>query len=128
MSNPNITLIGRVANDIDHKILPSGTAVSRFRLITNDRKKNAFGEWEDHDTSGWNITAWDRLAENIVSEFSRGEQVIVNGVIKEISWIDASGNKKYSFEVKAQHIGKDLLLAKPKVSLSSSDINNIDWS
>jgi len=115
MSNPNITLIGRVANDVEFKTLPSGTSVARFRLITNDRRKNAFGEWEDHDTSGWNITAWDRLAENIAGEFNRGEQVIVNGVIKETSWIDTnSGERKYSFEVKVQHIGKDLLL-KSKV-------------
>lgn len=124
MSNPNITLIGRVANDIEHKVLPSGTSISRFRLITNDRKKNSFGEWEDHDTSGWNITAWDRLAENILGQFSRGEQVIVNGVMKEISWVDSSGNKKYSFEVKAHHIGKDLLLAsKTHNKISSS----IEW-
>lgn len=128
MSNPNITLIGRVANDVEFKTLPSGTSVARFRLITNDRRKNAFGEWEDHDTSGWNITAWDRLAENIAGEFNRGEQIIVNGVIKETSWVDGVGNKKYSFEVKAQHIGRDLLFSKPNVSLSTSDINNIDWS
>lgn len=128
MSNPNITLIGRVANDVEFKTLPSRTPVARFRLITNDRRKNAFGEWEDHDTSGWNITAWDRLAENIVGEFNRGEQVIVNGVIKEVSWVDSAGNKKYSFEVKAQHIGKDLLLNKPKVSIATNDISSIDWS
>jgi len=126
MSNPNITLIGRVANDVEFKTLPSGTSVARFRLITNDRRKNAFGEWEDHDTSGWNITAWDRLAENISGEFNRGEQVIVNGVIKETSWIDtSSGERKYSFEVKAQHIGKDLLL---KSKVSSSVASNIDWN
>lgn len=126
MSNPNITLIGRVANDVEFKTLPSGTSVARFRLITNDRRKNAFGEWEDHDTSGWNITAWDRLAENISGEFNRGEQIIVNGVIKETSWIDASsGERKYSFEVKAQHIGKDLLLSSKSYAKAGTDI---DWN
>lgn len=126
MSNPNITLIGRVANDVEFKTLPSGTSVARFRLITNDRRKNAFGEWEDHDTSGWNIIAWDRLAENIVGEFNRGEQVIVNGTIKETSWMDStSGERKYSFEVKAQHIGKDLLLPSKSYSKAGT---NVDWN
>lgn len=126
MSNPNITLIGRVANDVEFKTLPSGTSVARFRLITNDRRKNAFGEWEDHDTSGWNIIAWDRLAENIAGEFNRGEQVIVNGIIKETSWMDStSGERKYSFEVKAQHIGKDLLLLSKSYSKTGT---NVDWN
>lgn len=126
MSNPNITLIGRVASEPESKILPSGSSMSRFRMITNDRKKNAFGEWEDSDTSGWTVLCWDRLAENIMDQLSKGEQIIVNGTIKEVSWVDQAGNKRYSFEVKAQHIGKDLLLSKPLVN-SNNDIS-IDWS
>jgi single-strand DNA-binding protein len=126
MSNPSITVIGRIANEPEFKVLPSGTPVARFRVITNDRRKNAFGEWEDHDTSGWSIIAWDRLAENISGELSKGEQVIINGVIKEISWIDTStGDRRYSFEVKAQHIGKDLLL---KSRVGSSVSSSIDWN
>lgn len=124
MSNPIITLVGRVATDPEFKTLPSGTSVARFRVISNDRRKNAFGEWEDHDTSGWNVVAWDRLAENISGVLNRGEQIIVNGVIKEISWLDNStGDRRYSFEVKAQHIGKDLLLSSKSYAGSS---NNID--
>lgn len=122
MSNPNITLIGRIATEPEFKTLPSGTSAARFRIITNDRRKNAFGEWEDHDTSGWNVIAWDRLAENIVGQLFKGEQIIVNGIIKETSWIDPEGNKRYSFEVKAQHIGKDLLLSKPLANSYSADI------
>lgn len=122
MSNPNITLIGRIATEPEFKTLPSGTSAARFRVITNDRRKNTFGEWEDHDTSGWNIIAWDRLAENIIGQLSKGEQIIVNGIIKETSWVDSDGNKRYSFEVKAQHIGKDLLLSKPLINSYSADI------
>lgn len=126
MSNPNITLIGRVANEVEFKTLPSGTAVARFRLITNDRRKNAFGEWEDHDTSGWNVVAWDRLAENISGVLSRGEQIIVHGVIKEISWVDNStGDRRYSFEIKAQHIGKDLLLSSKSYANTAT---SVDWN
>jgi hypothetical protein len=35
----------------------------------------------------------------------------------------SAGNKRYSFEVKAQNIGKDLLMSKPLVNSSSSDIS-----
>jgi single-strand DNA-binding protein len=126
MSNPNITIVGRIASEPESKTLPSGGTVSRFRVITNDRRKNSFGEWEDRDTSGWTVVCWDRLAENVLGQLSKGEQVIVNGVIKEISWQDSTGNKKYSFEVKAQHIGKDLLMSKPLVNANSADIS-AEW-
>jgi len=125
MSNPNITLIGRIATEPEFKTLPSGTSVARFRVISNDRRKNSFGEWEDADTSGWNVIAWDRLADNIIGELFKGEQVIVNGVIKETSWVDASGSKRYSYEIKAQHIGKDLLLNSKSYANSGT---SIDWN
>jgi single-strand DNA-binding protein len=125
LSNPSITLIGRLATEPDFRVLSSGTAITRFRVISNDRRKNSAGEWEDHDTSGWNVVAWDRLAENILGKISRGEQVIVHGVIKEISWQDSStGQTRYSFEIKAQHIGKDLLLDSS--SKRNNSLTNID--
>lgn len=126
MSNPNITIIGRIASEPENRIMSSGTSMSRFRVITNDRRKNSYGDWEDSDTSGWTVVCWDRLADNIIGQLSKGEQVIINGTIKEVSWTDAAGNKRYSFEVKAQHIGKDMLLSKPLVN-SQSNIS-IDWS
>lgn len=126
MSNPNITLIGRIATEPEFKTLPSGSTVARFRVISNDRRKNSFGEWEDHDTSGWNVIAWDRLAENISGQLNRGEQVIIYGTIKEISWMDSStGSRKYSFEIKAQHIGKDLLLASKSYANTAT---SVDWN
>lgn len=126
MSNPTITLVGRIATEPEFKTLPSGTSMARFRVISNDRRKNAFGEWEDHDTSGWNVVAWDRLAENISNVLTRGEQVIIQGTIKEISWLDNStGDRRYSFEIKAQHIGKDLLLSSKSYANTT---NSIDWN
>lgn len=126
MSNPTITLVGRIATEPEFKTLPSGTSMARFRVISNDRRKNAFGEWEDHDTSGWNVVAWDRLAENVSGVLSRGEQIIVHGVIKEISWVDNStGDRRYSFEIKAQHIGKDLLLASKSYAGTAT---SVDWN
>lgn len=126
MSNPNITIIGRIASEPENKIMPSGSSMSRFRVITNDRRKNSYGEWEDADTSGWTVVAWDRLAENIIGQLSKGDQVIINGTIKEVSWVDASsGSRRYSFEVKAQHIGKDLLLSSRSYAKTAT---SIDWN
>lgn len=128
MSNPIITLVGRIATEPDFKVLSSGTSMARFRVISNDRKKNQFGEWEDHDTSGWNVVAWDRLADNIDGSLHRGEQVIIQGIIKEISWTDSStGSTRYSFEIKAQHIGKDLLMSKPVSNKMLVDSETKHW-
>jgi single-strand DNA-binding protein len=127
VSNPNIILSGRIGTDIESRKMPDGTMKAKFRIITSDRRKNERGEWEDKDTSGWTVVAWDNLANKVVAHLSKGDPVIIQGTIKEVSWTDQEGNKKKSTETRASDIAINLYALKKEVDSVSERDDEIQW-
>ena len=125
MSNPNIVISGRIGTDIESRKMPDGTQKAKFRLITSDRKKNSLGEWEDANTSGWTVVAWDRLAERAIQHLSKGDPITVQGQIKEVSWMDQEGNKKRSTETRASEISINLHALKSEEVSEKDDV--LQW-
>jgi single-strand DNA-binding protein len=125
MSNPNIVISGRIGTDIESRKMPDGTNKAKFRVITSDRKKNSLGEWEDANTSGWTVVAWDKLAERAIKHLSKGDPVTVQGQIKEVSWMDQEGNKKRSTETRASEISINLYALKSEEVQEKDDI--LQW-
>jgi single-strand DNA-binding protein len=103
MSNPEITIIGRLAADPEFKEFGNGT-IAKFRVITSDRRKNEDGNWVDINTSGWNIVAWNTLAESCRNVLAKGYEVVVIGSIKEDSWTDKEGATRKTVEVTASSV------------------------
>ena len=103
MSNPEITIIGRLAADPEFKEFGNGT-IAKFRVITSDRRKNEDGNWVDINTSGWNIVAWNNLAESCRNVIAKGQEVVVIGSIKEDSWTDKEGTTRKTVEVNASSV------------------------
>ena len=110
-SNPTIYVNGRVGTNIEIRDVGS-SKVARFRVVTNDRRKNDQGIWEDVNTSGWNIAAWDKLASKVAAHLEKGDPVMIYGRIFEDTWVDGEGNKRFSTEIRAEDIGLNILLAK----------------
>jgi len=101
-----VILIGNLGKDPEVKYTPSGTAIARFSLATNERFKDKSGEWQDR-TEWHNIVAWQRLAEIVGEYVKKGSKVYIEGRLQTSSWDDKeSGQKKYRTEV----IVNDLVL------------------
>src|SRR5215471_15613995 len=62
-----VILVGNLGKDPEVKYTPSGMAVARFTLATNDRFKDKEGNWQDK-TEWHNLVAFQRTAE-IVGEY-----------------------------------------------------------
>ena len=62
-----VILIGNLGKDPEVKYTPSGMAVARFTLATNERYKDKEGNWQDK-TEWHNLVAFQRTAE-IVGEY-----------------------------------------------------------
>ena len=103
MSNPNITIIGRIGVDPEYKNF-GGNNIVKFRVITSDRRKTDDGKWEDVNTSGWNIVGWNKLAESSQNILEKGQEVIIVGSMKEDSWTDKDGNPRKTAEITASNI------------------------
>ena len=101
-----VILIGNLGKDPEIKYTPSGTAVAKFSLATNERYKDKSGEWQDR-TEWHNIVAWQRLAEIVGEYVKKGSKLYIEGRLQTSSWDDKeSGQKKYRTEV----IANDLVL------------------
>jgi single-strand DNA-binding protein len=122
MSNPNLTIIGRIGTDPEFKTY-NGTPVVKFRVITSDRRKNEQGQWEDVNTSGWNVSAWNNVADSAKGTLKKGQEVIIMGNMKEDTWKDNEGNPRRSVEIKANSIGITTYSVKKELGGSTKS----DW-
>ena len=86
------------------KFIPSGTALAKFSLATNERFKDKSGEWQDR-TEWHNVVAWQKLAEIVGEYLQKGSKVYVEGKLQTSSWEDRqSGQTKYRTEVVAREL------------------------
>ena len=101
MSSINkVILIGRLGKDPEIKYMPSGDAVAKFSLATDEVFKDRSGE-QQRRTEWHNIVAWKRLAEICGEYLTKGKQVYIEGSIRSRQWEDQNGNKRTSYEIVA---------------------------
>src|SRR6201987_5138533 len=90
-----VILLGNLGKDPELKYTPSGTAVAKFSLATNDRFKDKEGHWQDR-TEWHNITAGARTAEIAGEYLKKGSKVYIEDSLRAPSWDDKqTGQKKY---------------------------------
>ena len=101
-----VILVGNVGKDPGVKYTPSGTALAKFSVATNERFKDKSGEWQDR-TEWHNVLAWERLAEIVGEHVRKGAKIYIEGRLQTSSWEDRqSGEKKYRTEI----VARDLVL------------------
>lgn len=107
-----MTITGLVATTPRHIITAEGLAVTSFRLASNlrrfDRKRD---EWVDAGTNWYTVSAYRRLALNIVGSVQKGDRVLVTGRLRIREWSD--GDKKgLNIDLDADALGHDLSWGK----------------
>ncbi len=108
MSVNKAILIGHVGNDPEIRHLEGGTPVANFRLATSETYTNRNGE-KVTQTEWHNIVIWRGLAEVVEKYVKKGAQLFIEGRIRNRSWDDKDGNKRYITEIVAdtmQLLGK----------------------
>lgn len=79
-----LVIVGRITKDCEFGYMNSGSAKADFSIAVNDIKKNG-NEWYD-DTSYFNITVWGKSAENLKDYLKKGQQVAIEGKLKQDRW------------------------------------------
>jgi single-strand DNA-binding protein len=94
-----VILVGNLGKDPEVKYTPSGTAVARLTLATNERFKDKSGEWQDR-TEWHNLVLWQRQAEIAGEYLKKGSKIYVEGRLQTRSWEDQqTKQKRYMTEV-----------------------------
>ncbi|MCB5259554.1 MAG: single-stranded DNA-binding protein [Candidatus Cloacimonetes bacterium] len=102
---------GRIANDLELKFTPKGTAVMRFTLAVDRNYKDESDQWQTV-TSWIDCVAWSKTAEYLDKNAHKGSAVIVEGRVDTRNWTDQNNQNRKSTEVTADSI--HLLEWKPR--------------
>ena len=110
MALNKVMLIGNVGKDPEVRYLesgpqnPSGNAkVASFPLATSERFRDRNGEVREN-TEWHNIVAWRNSADVVEKYVKKGTQLYIEGKLRTRSWVDQTGNKRYTTEVVADSL------------------------
>ena len=98
-----VILVGNLGKDPEVRYLEGGTAVANFSLATTESYKDKQGN-RIEQTEWHNIVVWRGLAEVAEKYLKKGSQVYVEGKLRNRSYDDKDGVKRYSTEIVADNM------------------------
>jgi single-strand DNA-binding protein len=109
-----VNLIGRLGVQPEIVNMESGRKLARFTLATNENYKNKNGEWQSI-TQWHTINAWGKLAELVQKLLTKGQEIVVEGKLVNLSYENKNGEKRVSTVVEAS----EFLVLTPKTEKQS---------
>jgi len=79
-----VVLVGRLTRDSELKYTASGSALCNFSIAVNRRVKKG-EQWLD-EASFFDLTLWDKQAENLNKYLVKGTQVAIQGELRQDRW------------------------------------------
>jgi len=92
-----VILHGRLGADPELRFTQSGLAILRMSVATDDDVKRG-DKWEK-ETTWHRVVMFGKRAEGVSKHLSKGDAVLVNGRIKNGSYEDKEGIKRYTSDV-----------------------------
>lgn len=98
-----VILVGNLGKDPEIKYFENGVPKVSFSLATSESYTTKSGE--KVDSVEWhNIVLWRGLAEVAEKYLKKGDGIYIEGKIRNRSWDDADGNKKYITEIEVANM------------------------
>lgn len=98
-----VILIGNIGRDAELKYTPGGAAIATFSMATTEKWKDKSGQQQEK-TEWHRVSMWGKMAESLAEYITKGKQIYVEGKIQSRQWDDKEGNKKVSFEIRAENV------------------------
>lgn len=95
------TIMGRLTRDVELRHTNTGTAVASFSLAVERDRKNDNGE---RDSDFIDCVAWDKTAEFVERNISKGQRIVVSGRLQIRRWKDSEGNNRRKAEIVANSV------------------------
>jgi len=94
-----VQLIGRLGKDPEIRTFEGNNKIANFTLATNERYRDKNGNMVD--LTDWHnlVVKFTKQAEIAEKYLIKGMMIYVEGKLKNRSWDDKDGNKKYITEV-----------------------------
>lgn len=108
---PKVSGVMRIAQEIELRYLPSGSAIAKITLVSSSKYKTQSGE-EKEDTCFIEGTALGRSAEVLNQYCNKGSKIYISGDLKQDTWQDQSGQKRSKHTLKIESF--EFLDSKPQ--------------
>ena len=94
----SVMLIGRPGAEPEMRNLNNNGRVARFRIAVTESHRNANNEWVN-DTQWFSIVAWGNVANRVEKVVKKGQQVAIEGKLRNNEWTDDKGQRHYATEI-----------------------------
>tara|TARA_B110000495_G_scaffold163308_1_gene148498 strand:- start:39 stop:500 length:462 start_codon:yes stop_codon:yes gene_type:complete len=98
-----VMLIGNLGSDPEMREMGDGTKMAKFSIATTETYKNKQGE-KVSNTDWHNIVLWRGIAQVAEKYLKKGDSVLIEGKIKNRSWEDENGVKKYATDIQGDNM------------------------
>lgn len=114
-SHPLVTEVGVVCReDPILKFIPSGKAVCEFSIRVPGSK--ARGDRPATEARFVDVVCWEELGENVAESVTKGDRVIVRGLLKTDNYTGSDGKEKSRTKLTAWNVGPDLSFATAQIT------------
>ena len=94
MSNPNITINGRLSKDPEGRVA-NGKSVAEITVPQQRSKRTDDGRWENVGGTSWiTATFWEGDADAVMAYLSKGSEVIVTGQLATQEYQTREGEQR----------------------------------
>jgi single-strand DNA-binding protein len=107
MPDTNVTVVGNCTRVPELRFSNAGKPITNLSVAVTSRRKNASGNWENGDSSFFDVVCFDRLAENVSESVQKGQRISVTGSLKQSSW-EKDGQKRSKVEIVADDVALSL--------------------
>lgn len=104
---------GNVGSDPELRYTGSGLAVASFSI--------AVYEGKDKPPSWYDVTCWDKLAENVTESITQGARITVVGRLTQDKWETDAGEKRSKVKIIADDVSASLKWATVSISRTERD-------
>lgn len=98
----SVFVIGRLVRDAEIRYTQGGTAIAKFTLAQNHRRKTG-EQWVD-EGHFFDAVIMGKSAEGVHPYLKKGQQVGVNGELRQNKWETPEGEKRSRVEIFAHQI------------------------
>ena len=94
----SVMLIGRPGAEPEIKNVGNSSKRARFSLAVTERQRNANNEWVNN-TQWFSIVAWGMTADRVEKVVKKGQQLAVEGKLRNNEWTDDKGQRHNAVEI-----------------------------
>lgn len=105
------TLLGRMGQDPDIKMMGSGDRVANLSIATSESWKNKQTGEKNERTQWHRVVVFNQPLIGIIEKYlHKGDQVYIQGQIENRKWTDSNGVEKYTTEIVLRPFNSKLVL------------------